>query len=57
MPEDILFPELTDVNDGDPNYWKSIIQTNLEDYIRDENRNKAVMDPDEIMSTYKIDLP
>jgi hypothetical protein len=30
---------------------------NLEDYIRDENRNKAVMDPDEIMSTYKIDLP
>jgi hypothetical protein len=34
-PVDILFPELEDENDGDPNYWKSIIQTNLDEYIRD----------------------
>lgn len=48
---------MIDEDSKNPDKWKSIIQVGLDDYTRDETRNKAIMDPDEIMRTYKIDLP
>jgi hypothetical protein len=56
-PEEMLFPELINPNAGNPKFWKSIIQDGLEEYIRDEHRNKAIIDSDEMTRTFRMDLP